>query len=207
MANENGAEKLIERILAEARQDAEAVLQQADDQAGRLNGAAQAEADAIRTAAEAKGNKIREEILERCRTNAKLDARKHILAAKRGLMEEAFDLAERRLEEMSGKERDRRPRSTRFTALAEPAWQASVSASTASTRTPRSRRLSSTPWGYSAAPVITGMGSVSRSLTMIRPPSRRRGAHRAASSFSKEITKSASPSSMMGDATQSPQRT
>ena len=106
MANENGAEKLIERILAEARQDAEAVLQQADDQAGRLNGAAQAEADAIRTAAEAKGNKIREEILERCRTNAKLDARKHILAAKRGLMEEAFDLAERRLEEMSGKERD-----------------------------------------------------------------------------------------------------
>ena len=66
-----------------------------------------------------------------------------------------------------------------------PASTAGESASKSSISNPCVFRVSSTSPGYSAAPVITGMGSISWVFTMILPPLRRYPAYRAASSFSK----------------------
>ena len=56
-----------------------------------------------------------------------------------------------------------------------------------------------TPEGYSAAPIITGMGSTCWVFTTITPSGFKSASHRAASIFSKDTIKSASPLSMMGE--------
>ena len=57
----------------------------------------------------------------------------------------------------------------------------------------------SSDFGYSAAPVMTGMGLIRCVLVSRIPPSLRYSTHRAASSSSKEMMMSASPLSMMGE--------
>ena len=64
--------------------------------------------------------------------------------------------------------------------------------------------FSVTPCGYSAAPVSTGSEYISKSLTTSVPPFFRYCSQRAASTFSKATSTSASPSGTTGEATFEP---
>jgi len=95
-----GAEKIVERILADARQQAEAIVAEAKEKAAGI--LAQGEKEAERS---------RQEILERARTTAEerrrrivtiaeLEGRKALLAAKEALLEEAFTTALQELQQL-----------------------------------------------------------------------------------------------------------
>lgn len=93
----SGADKLREKILAEAGSQARTVLDDGRKKAAEIldQGEKQAERQvkAIREAAQKKA----EELRRRALTISALDARKKILAAKEGLIEETFTLAIERL--------------------------------------------------------------------------------------------------------------
>lgn len=108
MANDlnNGAERLLSRILADAaalvkdqEQAAQAEVDKIKELAARDVKKAQQEAKAACDRAEA-------DILERSRTNAELDARKYALKSKRTVMEGAFSAALNGLVALNGQERD-----------------------------------------------------------------------------------------------------
>lgn len=101
----NSADRLIERILAEAQAQAQSVLAAADADAERTVLSAKAEEAQIYEDAQIKAEKLREGILERSRTNAALDSRKLSLKMRRKLLDEAFDLAAQKLNAVQGEKR------------------------------------------------------------------------------------------------------
>lgn len=102
----NNGDRILSSILDSAWAEAEAVLAQARERAKAT--AAEAEAEAARICAEAenRAKAVREDVLERSRTNAELDSRKYALAQKRAVVNEAFQEASSRLSAMAGPERE-----------------------------------------------------------------------------------------------------
>lgn len=102
----NNGERLLASILDSARAEAEAILAQAKAQAGAQAEAAGQEAARIAAEAQAKAEAARQDVLERSRTNADLEARKEALAKKRAVVEEAFGQALTKLCALGGQERE-----------------------------------------------------------------------------------------------------
>lgn len=93
----SGAEKLQEKIVADATSEAEAMLASAREKAAAIMAKAQAEAAAKKKKIEEDVAKRVAELQRRDQTIAELDARKAILAAKEDLIEDTFRQAITRL--------------------------------------------------------------------------------------------------------------
>lgn len=108
MANDlnNGAEKLVERILADARAEAEQAAAAAQAETEKIKELAVHDVQEAEQGFEARAKKAAEDILERSRTNAELDSRKYALRSKRAVMDEAFKAALDGLNALSGERRD-----------------------------------------------------------------------------------------------------
>ena len=108
MANDlnNGADRLLARILA----DAQALAQEQDAAAKaeifKIKELAQHDVQAVKEENEFRCKKAEADILERSRTNAELDSRKYALKAKRDVVESAFTAAYEGLCALKGEERD-----------------------------------------------------------------------------------------------------
>lgn len=103
----NRADKLIERILEEARADAGA----ARDRAAQSCRAIEADcektvAERARQAAAARDAAVKG-VLDGARTRAELDGRKETLGVRRRLLDEAFDAAARELNALTGQRREK----------------------------------------------------------------------------------------------------
>lgn len=96
----SGAEKLIERILADANSEAEALLAGAREKAAAIMAKAEAEAAAKKQKIEEDTEKKVAELQRRDQTIAELEARKDILAAKEALIEDTFQQAITRLQNL-----------------------------------------------------------------------------------------------------------
>jgi V/A-type H+-transporting ATPase subunit E len=101
----NNTERLIERITEAARDEAAAIFEKAREEIERAMLIAQDEIFSIEKGAQARAEREREDILERSRTNAELDARKYALQARREVLDEAFEKAQGMLLALSGDQR------------------------------------------------------------------------------------------------------
>lgn len=101
----NNADRLIERITDAARDEAAATLAKAREEIERTTLIAQDEIFSIEKGAQARAEREREDILERSRTNAELDARKYALQARREVLDGAFEKAQGMLLALSGDQR------------------------------------------------------------------------------------------------------
>ncbi|MEW5919465.1 MAG: V-type ATP synthase subunit E [Bacillota bacterium] len=99
----SGAEKLKEKIIAEAEAQAERVLQEARQRATEIIARGEKEGTARRETLLAQARDQAEEKKRRALTIAELDARKQILAAKEELIEDTFNQALTRLHELERK--------------------------------------------------------------------------------------------------------
>ena len=108
MANDlnNGAEKLIGRILSDAGAEAERIAREAEAEREKIKELAQRSIQQAAVEFEGKAKKTAEGILERSRTNAELDSRKYALAAKRELIDSVFEKALEELCSLDGEKRD-----------------------------------------------------------------------------------------------------
>ncbi len=99
-----GAEKLIEKILAEANSQAETVLAEAKQRAAEISAKGEKEAEAKKKSLLESARNQGEERIRRAHTIAELDARKSILAAKEQMIEDTFKQAIERLQKVANKE-------------------------------------------------------------------------------------------------------
>lgn len=95
-----GAEKIVERILADARQHAAAIKAEAEEKAAGIIEKARSEAEKSRRRILDKARATAEERRRRILTIAELEGRKAVLAAKEALLEEAFATALKNLREL-----------------------------------------------------------------------------------------------------------
>ena len=102
----NNADKLLERILGDARGEAARMAAEAKAQAEGIEARAAQEAEAIGADAKARAQAAHKEALEHAETAAQLDARKQALAARRAVLEEAFAAALKELCAMEGEGRE-----------------------------------------------------------------------------------------------------
>ncbi|MGI6575010.1 MAG: V-type ATP synthase subunit E [bacterium] len=93
-----GAEKIVERILADAKEQAEAIKKEAEEKAALIIKRAEAEVEKMQRQSEAKAKAEAEERRRRILTIAELDGRKAVLAAKEEMLEEAFATALKQLQ-------------------------------------------------------------------------------------------------------------
>lgn len=106
MANDtNGLDALVERIISDARSDAEKTLKLAAEQSDDIRRGAEKEAASVRLDGERKRLAAQNAVLERSRTNARLDGRKLMLKKKRELLDAVFDDAYGRFKAMDGDKR------------------------------------------------------------------------------------------------------
>ena len=106
MANDtNGLDALVERIISDARSDAEKTLKLAAEQSDEIRRGAEKEAASVRLDGERKRLAAQNAVLERSRTNARLDGRKLMLKKKRELLDAVFDDAYGRFKAMDGDKR------------------------------------------------------------------------------------------------------
>lgn len=108
MANDlnNGAERLIGRILNDAGAEAENIAREAAAEREKIKELAQRSVQEAALEFEDRAKKTAEGILERSRTNAELDSRKYALAAKRKVIDSAFEKALDDLCGLDGEKRD-----------------------------------------------------------------------------------------------------
>ena len=99
----SGANKLIEKILAEANSQAETVLAEAQQRAAEISAKGVKEAEAKKKSLLDNANVQGEERIRRAHTIAELDARKAILAAKEQMIEDTFTQAIERLQKVNAK--------------------------------------------------------------------------------------------------------
>ncbi len=104
--NNGGKLKLTERILSEARSEADSIFAEAGEEVARIEQKADKEIETIRKSAQQKADTEREGILERSRMSAELESRKYELKVRRGVVDEAFSAAFDELCSMSGDKRD-----------------------------------------------------------------------------------------------------
>lgn len=93
----NGIEKIIDRISGDARREIDDVLAQARAQAEEITAQYQAQAKAEADDILVRGEKAAEERGERLASVAQLECRKGVLAAKQEVIDEAFQLAMKKL--------------------------------------------------------------------------------------------------------------
>ena len=96
-----GTEKLIGRILDEAKQDAQAAIAQANEKAEAIRAESKAQVNAIREKGEAQAKQMETDIIFRAKKNAELDAKKADLAARHMMIDKAFAAAKEKLDAMS----------------------------------------------------------------------------------------------------------
>ena len=99
-----GLDKITERILSEARADADAVIAEAKGQAEEIMVNYEAEAKAAYDERLAKGKADAASGADRKERTARLQAKKDILSAKQELIDKAYALAQEQLLEMSAEE-------------------------------------------------------------------------------------------------------
>ncbi len=103
MNNVTGGDKLIEKIISDARAEAEGLMTEAQKNADAVLKKGRAEAERIRARAHAEGAEATKAALERAQINAQLESRKYVLKRKRELIDEAFDEAKKRFYELDEK--------------------------------------------------------------------------------------------------------
>ncbi len=101
----NNADKLLARILEDAKAEAARIEAAAAAEAEAIAEKAEKEAAAIAAEAEAKAAAALHEVVEHAETAAKLDARKQALGAKRAVLDEAFAAALEKLNALAGEAR------------------------------------------------------------------------------------------------------
>ena len=92
-----GIEKITARIQADAQQEIDAVLAEANRQAAEINARYAAQAKQAEAEILEKGRQSAAELRQRRNSNARMDAKKQELAAKQALLDEAFQLAYQKL--------------------------------------------------------------------------------------------------------------
>lgn len=95
-----GLEKITDRILADARADAEATEKTAAEKIAGIRAAGQAEADAIADRERERLEKDCEDMILRARSTAEMTRRDLLLEKRASLVDEAFDRAMREIAEM-----------------------------------------------------------------------------------------------------------
>ena len=93
----NGIEKITQRITAEAQAEIDRVLGEARAEAEKITAKYQAQADSEAAELDAKNKKAAAEREERLAGTAQMEARKAALAAKQEMVEQAYDLALKKL--------------------------------------------------------------------------------------------------------------
>ena len=93
----NGIEKITQRIQADAQAEIDRVLGEARAEAEKIAAKYQAQADAEAADLDARNKKAAAEREERLAGTAQMEARKAALAAKQEMVEQAYDLALRKL--------------------------------------------------------------------------------------------------------------
>ena len=113
MANEvaSGLDALVERILSDAKNDADNTMDAAAKEAAAIAARAEQAAEGINLDYKRRAHEAVDSIIERSTTNAQLEGRKLTLTYKRGLLDEAFSLAYERLCKLTGDERKKLLRS------------------------------------------------------------------------------------------------
>jgi V/A-type H+-transporting ATPase subunit E len=91
------AEQVVEKILAEARQEAEKILSEAQSKAQARRQALEKELEAFRQETETLARQAAEDKQARMLAAARMELQKRILAAKRELLEEAYEKARTRI--------------------------------------------------------------------------------------------------------------
>ena len=102
----NGLDALIERILGDARKDAEATLSEAEREAKAVMERTERQADALKADYERRRIELASSILDRSRTNAQLEGRKAALERRRELIDRAFAAAFDKLCALTGQRRE-----------------------------------------------------------------------------------------------------
>lgn len=95
-----GLEKITERILADARADAEATEKTAAEKIAKIRAAGQAQADAIADRERERLEQDCENLILRARSTAEMTRRDLLLEKRAALVDEAFDRAMREIAEM-----------------------------------------------------------------------------------------------------------
>lgn len=102
----NNADKLLARILDDARGEAAKIEAQASEQAEEIRARAEREAAALAAETEARAQAAHDEAIEHAETAAQLEARKQALASRRMVLDEAFAAALKELCAMQGEARE-----------------------------------------------------------------------------------------------------
>ena len=103
----NNADKLLARILDDARGEAAKIEAAASAQAEEIRARAEREAAALAAETESRAKAAHAEAIEHAETAAQLEARKQALASRRMVLDEAFAAALKELCAMTGEARDR----------------------------------------------------------------------------------------------------
>lgn len=106
MDNNNGAEKLVTSILEEAGELAAAYEAQAAADIETIKADLGNDREKLREEFAARAQAEREDIIKRAETNAELDCRRELLERKHGVIDAAYLEAEKRLNALSGRERE-----------------------------------------------------------------------------------------------------
>ncbi len=93
----NGIEKITARIQEDSQKEIDAILAEAKAKAAEITAQAQAEAKAAGDEVLAQGRKAAAEREDRMASTAQMECRKAVLAAKQEVIEEAFQLAHKKL--------------------------------------------------------------------------------------------------------------
>ena len=101
----NRADKLIERILEEARSDAGAAREKAEESCRAISADCEKRIAEQAAAAAASRNASVKGVLDGARTRAELDGRKETLGVRRRILDETFAAAARELNALSGERR------------------------------------------------------------------------------------------------------
>lgn len=102
----NNADRLLARILDDARGEAAKIEAQAAAQAAEIRARAEREAAALAAETEARAQAAHDEAIEHAETAAQLEARKQALASRRMVLDEAFAAALKELCAMQGEARE-----------------------------------------------------------------------------------------------------
>ena len=96
----NGIEKITARIQEDSQKEIDAILAEARAQADAITAKAQAEAKAAADEVLSQGRRAAAEREDRMASTAQMECRKAVLAAKQDVIEEAFQLAHKKLLEL-----------------------------------------------------------------------------------------------------------
>ena len=92
-----GTQQLVERILSDAKQEAENIVEAAEQKAAKILADASARVETLKAEAEKDAAEKRQSILEKNAASARLDSAKLLLKEKRKVLDTVYDEAHSRL--------------------------------------------------------------------------------------------------------------